>query len=247
MPTTTFDDAFDDENAGANAGTEPMGELVEFPDVTAGGPITIRQQRILDCINEAVESRGYPPTMREIAEKVGLASASAAQYQVRKLAAAGYITVAKNVARGIEVKSPSKPVEAPAPAPTEASRNTAQVPMLGRIAAGGPILAEQHVEDVYPLPRELVGSGELFMLKVVGDSMVEAAICDGDWVVVRQQNTCENGDIVAALLDDEATVKVFKREKDGKVWLMPRNHDYLPIAGNTAQIMGKVVTVLRRV
>jgi len=223
----------------------PMGELVEFPDLAPGGGISVRQQRILDCINEAVAARGYPPSMREIAEKVGLASASAAQYQIRKLAEAGYITVAKNVARGIEVKSPAKSTETPRV--TESSPNTAQVPLLGRIAAGGPILAEQHVEEVYPLPRELVGNGELFMLKVVGDSMVDAAICDGDWVVVRQQNTCENGDIVAALLDDEATVKVFKRDKDGHVWLMPRNRDYTPIAGDNASIMGKVVTVLRRV
>jgi repressor LexA len=122
----------------------------------------------------------------------------------------------------------------------------AYVPLVGQIAAGGPILAEQHVEAVFPLPRDLVGSGDLFMLKVVGDSMVDAAICDGDWVVVRQQSTAENGDIVAALLDDEATVKTFKR-RDGHVWLMPHNPAYAPILGDHATIMGRVVTVLRRV
>ena len=121
----------------------------------------------------------------------------------------------------------------------------AYVPVVGRIAAGGPILAEQDVEAVFPLPRELVGEGELFMLRVVGDSMVDAAICDGDWVVVRQQNSADNGDIVAALLDDEATVKTFKRS-DGHVWLMPHNPAYTPILGDHATVMGKVVTVLRR-
>jgi repressor LexA len=122
----------------------------------------------------------------------------------------------------------------------------AYVPVVGRIAAGGPILAEQEVEAVFPLPRDLVGEGDLFMLKVVGDSMIDAAICDGDWVVVRQQNTADNGDIVAALIDDEATVKTFKR-RDGHVWLMPHNPAYAPILGDHATVMGKVVTVLRRV
>jgi repressor LexA len=123
---------------------------------------------------------------------------------------------------------------------------TVDVPIVGRIAAGGPILAEQATETVFPLPRDLVGQGTLFMLKVVGDSMIDAAICDGDWVVVRQQSTADNGDIVAALLDDEATVKTFKR-RDGHVWLMPHNPAYAPILGDTAQIMGKVVSVLRRI
>ena len=120
------------------------------------------------------------------------------------------------------------------------------MPVVGRIAAGGPILAEQAVEDVFPLPRQLVGEGQLFLLKVVGDSMVDAAICDGDWVVVHQQPTAENGDIVAAMLDNEATVKTFKR-KDGKVWLMPHNPSFDPIDGDHATILGKVTAVLRRV
>ena len=121
----------------------------------------------------------------------------------------------------------------------------AYVPLVGRIAAGGPILAEQEIEAVFPLPRELVGDGELFLLKVVGDSMIDAAICDGDWVVVRQQHDAENGDIVAALIGDEATVKTLKR-RDGHVWLMPHNPAYAPILGDDATIMGKVVSVLRR-
>ena len=130
------------------------------------------------------------------------------------------------------------------PAPASAA-NTVDVPLVGRIAAGGPILAEQSVEDVVTLPRQLTGQGDLFMLTVSGDSMIDAAICDGDLVVVRRQNTAENGDIVAALLDDEATVKTF-RNKDGQVWLMPHNPAYTPIDGTHARIMGKVVSVLRK-
>jgi repressor LexA len=129
--------------------------------------------------------------------------------------------------------------EAAAPRPT-------YVPLVGRIAAGGPVLAEQAVEEVFPLPRELVGEGTLFMLKVAGDSMVDAAICDGDWVVVRQQPTAENGEIVAAMIDGEATVKTYKR-RDGHVWLMPHNEAYEPIPGDDATVLGRVVTVLRRV
>ena len=120
------------------------------------------------------------------------------------------------------------------------------VPVVGRIAAGGPILAEQAVEDVFPLPRQLVGEGQLFLLKVVGDSVVEAAICDGDWVVVRQQSVADNGEIVAAMLDGEATVKTFKR-RDGHVWLLPHNAAYDPIPGDEATILGRVTAVLRRV
>ena len=120
------------------------------------------------------------------------------------------------------------------------------VPVLGRIAAGGPILAEEAIEDVFPLPRELVGEGSLFLLKVVGDSMVDAAICDGDWVVVRQQNVADNGDIVAAMIDGEATVKTFKRTR-GQVWLMPHNPAFDPIDGDHATVLGKVTAVLRRI
>ena len=118
------------------------------------------------------------------------------------------------------------------------------MPVVGRIAAGGPILAEQVVEDVFPLPRQLVGDGDLFLLKVVGDSMIDAAICDGDWVVVRRQPVAENGEIVAAMIDGEATVKTLKRI-DGHVWLMPHNPAYSPIPGDESTILGRVVSVLR--
>ena len=128
----------------------------------------------------------------------------------------------------------------------DARPEASYVPVLGRIAAGVPIMAEESVEDVFPLPRQIVGEGALFLLKVVGDSMVEAAICDGDWVVVRQQPSAENGDIVAAMLDNEATVKTFKRT-DGHVWLLPHNPLFEPIDGDHATILGKVTAVLRRV
>jgi repressor LexA len=122
----------------------------------------------------------------------------------------------------------------------------AYVPVVGRIAAGGPILAEQDIEEVFPLPRAMVGEGTLFMLRVKGESMIEAAICDGDWVVVRQQPTAENGDIVAAMIDGEATVKTFKKTKN-QILLLPHNPAFEPIDGKDATILGKVVTVLRRV
>ena len=133
----------------------------------------------------------------------------------------------------------SGPVRAARPKP-------AYVPLVGRIAAGGPILAEQAIEDVFPLPRELVGEGEVFMLEVKGDSMIDAAICNGDWVVVRQQPVADNGDIVAAMIEGEATVKTFKR-RNGHVWLLPQDQAFEPIDGDQATVLGRVVAVLRRV
>jgi repressor LexA len=126
------------------------------------------------------------------------------------------------------------------------SQAAAFVPLVGRIAAGGPILAEEAIEDIFPLPKQIVGEGTLFLLKVAGDSMINAAIADGDWVVVRQQPVAESGDIVAAMIDGEATVKTFKRA-DGHVWLMPHNPAYTPIPGDSATILGRVVAVLRRI
>jgi repressor LexA len=206
-------------------------------------PLTARQKRILREIQRAVDKRGYPPSVREIGEVVGLTSPSSVNYQLRMLEQKGYLRRDPNRPRAIEVLSPDEPdtIEAndsyPAPA---------YVPVLGQIAAGGPILAEERVETVFPLPTELVGDGDLFLLKVVGESMIEAAICDGDWVVVRRQPEAANGEIVAALLEDEATVKTFKR-RDGHVWLMPHNPAFEPIPGDDAMILGKVVAVLRRV
>ena len=202
-----------------------------------------RQRAILDMIRETTLERGYPPSVREIGESVGLTSPSSVAHQLKNLQRAGYLRIDPNRPRAL-VLSPET-IEHDSFEITESNSSTTNVPVLGRIAAGGPILAEQSVEAVCPLPRDLVGEGDLFSLKVVGDSMVDAAICDGDWVVIRQQANCENGDIVAALIDDEATVKTFKR-RDGHVWLMPHNPAYSPILGDHAQILGKVVSVLRK-
>ncbi|HEX3612922.1 MAG TPA: transcriptional repressor LexA [Sporichthyaceae bacterium] len=229
---------------------EGVGELHSLPD---GPPddhgLTPRQRKVLEVIRDAVERRGYPPSMREIGDAVGLTSTSSVSHQLITLERKGYLRRDPNRPRALEVRLP----EGVAPsldfdeAELRAARPAAAyVPVVGRIAAGGPILAEQAVEAVFPLPRELVGEGTLFMLRVVGDSMVDAAICDGDWVVVRQQSVAEPGEIVAAMLDGEATVKTFKR-RGNKVWLMPHNAAYEPIPGDDAVILGRVVSVLRRI
>jgi repressor LexA len=219
-----------------------------------------RQRTILDMIRTAVAERGYPPSIREIGEAVGLTSPSSVAYQLQVLQEKGYIRRDPHRPRAMEVLNPDSPANAErfvvegddhheepdhSASLADLTSRTTMVPVLGRIAAGGPILAEEAVESVFPLPAELVGEGDLFLLKVVGDSMIDAAICDGDWVVVRSQQTAEVGDIVAALLEDEATVKTFKRS-GGHVWLMPHNPAYEPIPGDDARILGRVVSVLRR-
>jgi len=227
--------------------TARISELPDGPEDHTG--LTPRQQAILRVIRESVEERGYPPSVREIGEGVGLTSPSSVAHQLAALERLGHLRRDPHRPRALMVADPHTFGEEPAvtaATPAGIPTDSVDVPLVGRIAAGGPILAEQAVEAVYPLPRDLVGSGELFMLKVVGDSMIDAAICDGDWVVVRQQATADNGDIVAALIDDEATVKTFKR-RDGHVWLMPHNPAYAPILGDEATIMGKVVSVLRKV
>jgi repressor LexA len=216
-----------------------------FPDLFAPD-LTARQQRILEFIRSWVERYGYPPSVREIGEAVGLVSPSSVAYQLKVLEGKGYLRRDPNRPRAVDVRPPSELMAEDEEAVRSARPAPAFVPVLGRIAAGGPILAEQAVEDVFPLPRELVGEGTLFLLQVKGDSMLDAAICDGDWVVVRQQPTANNGEIVAAMLDGEATVKTYRR-RDGHVWLMPQNPAFEPIAGDEATIMGRVVAVLRRI
>jgi repressor LexA len=272
---------------GTSPGGTPSGSVAELPDRTADGDgLTARQRRILETIRDAVERRGYPPSMREIGEAVGLTSPSSVAHQLTALERKGFLRRDPHRPRAIEVVVPdaasgdvaeresSRPRgrTVPTPGPAEPGRRTpdaaagaaadeadldptgsgdarpapSYVPVVGRIAAGGPVLAEQAVEDVFPLPRQLVGDGQLFLLRVTGDSMVEAAICDGDWVVVRQQPVAENGDIVAAMIDGEATVKTFKR-RDGHVWLLPHNPAFEPIPGDDATVLGRVTAVLRRV
>ena len=214
--------------------------------------LTWRQRKVLQVIRESVQRRGYPPSMREIGEAVGLTSTSSVSYQLSTLQSKGYLRRDAGRPRTVEVRLPGHPAVRPEPdidddSPMDiASQEAAYVPLVGRIAAGGPILAEESIEDIFPLPRQIVGEGNLFLLKVVGDSMINAAIADGDWVVIRQQPVAENGDIVAAMIDGEATVKTFKRSAD-HIWLMPHNPAYTPIPGDEAEILGKVVAVLRRV
>ncbi len=202
-----------------------------------------KQLAILDAIQRSVASRGYPPSMREIGDAVGLSSLSSVTHQLNQLELSGYLRRDPNRPRALEVLIDLQQGEEASDASIQVG-DAAMVPLVGRIAAGIPITAEQQIDEIFPLPRQLVGKGELFMLKVVGESMIDAAICDGDWVVVRQQKTAENGDIVAAMLDDEATVKVF-RQRDGHTWLLPRNSNFEPILGDYAEVLGKVVAVLR--
>jgi repressor LexA len=245
----------------SRSGRVGNGKVSELPD---GPPdatgLTPRQTRVLIAIKDSIEHRGYPPSMREIGEKVGLTSSSSVAHQLRVLEEKGFLKRDPNRPRALEVFLPEVMAARRSMGSTTTDDETSYdetgvgdampaatyVPMLGRIAAGGPILAEETLEDVFPLPKQLVGEGTLFMLEVSGDSMVDAAICNGDYVVVRQEQTAENGDIVAALIDGEATVKTFQR-KDGHVWLLPHNAAYDPIDGTDATILGKVTAVLRRI
>ena len=226
-----------------------------------GKTLTMRQRRVLEVIRASIAERGYPPSMREIGEEVGLSSPSSVQHQLMSLERKGYLRRDPHRPRTIEVVSPDSPgslrgyrggadpddinafdVTGIGDAKPEAS----YVPVVGRIAAGVPLTAEETIEDVFPLPKQIVGEGTLFLLKVAGDSMIDAAICDGDWVVVRQQPVADNGDIVAAMLDGEATVKTYLH-RHFKTWLLPANEAYDPIDGDAATILGKVVAVLRRI
>jgi len=213
--------------------------------------LTPAQRKVFQAVEDFVQCRGHSPSYREIGSAAGLASPSSVSHHLRALERKGYLSRGRGQPRTAVVRSPGRPAvqeagEAPmALTPQEA----ASVPLVGRIAAGNPILANEAPEDIFSLPRQLVGEGTLFMLKVAGDSMIGAAIADGDWVVVRQQPDAENGDIVAATIDGievEGTVKTLKRS-DGHVWLMPHNPAYPPILGDQATIVGKVVAVLRRV
>ncbi|WP_022890870.1 transcriptional repressor LexA [Agromyces italicus] len=210
--------------------------------------LSAKQLAILEAVQRSVASRGYPPSMREIGDAVGLSSLSSVTHQLNQLELAGYLRRDPNRPRALEIliEVPGLDERAPTAGDAAPVGDAAMVPLVGRIAAGVPITAEQQIEEVFPLPRQLVGKGELFILKVVGDSMIDAAICDGDWVVVRSQRTAENGEIVAAMLDGEATVKVF-RQRDGHTWLLPRNSAFEPIVGDHAEVLGKVVSVLRAV
>jgi repressor LexA len=245
-------------------GRKPKGSVPVVIPETPDKPdpdhvLTWRQRKVLQVIRDSVQKRGYPPSMREIGEAVGLTSTSSVSYQLSTLQRKGYLHRDVGRPRTVEVRLPGHPAVRPEQSPAAAaeaevltdgmdiaSQEATYVPLVGRIAAGTPIMADQQVEDIFPLPRQLVGEGSLFMLKVAGDSMINAAIADGDWVVIRQQEDAENGEIVAAMIDGEATVKTLK-QSDGHVWLMPHNPAFTPILGDEATVLGKVVAVLRRV
>ena len=200
--------------------------------------LTERQRQVLAVIQRWAQRHGYSPSTREIADELGLASASTVGRHLRVLEELGFLRRGRTT-KPIDVRMFLNPV------PRQRAEPTVGVPVLGDIAAGAPILAEQNSDEVLPLPRDLVGRGTLFGLRVRGDSMIDAAICDGDIVVVKQQPEGFNGDIVAAMIDDEATVKVYRR-RGGHVVLEPRNPAYPDIDGDSAVVLGKVVSVLRR-
>jgi repressor LexA len=202
--------------------------------------LTERQQQVLDYIRSTVDVRGYPPSVREIGEAVGLSSPSSVHAQLNTLVQAGMIK-----------KDPSKPraimIVDETPAPAVEDRRMRDVPVLGRIAAGTPILAAEHIDEVMPLPTELVGDGPVFLLEVKGDSMVDAGIHEGDLVAIHKQPDARDGEIVACLIDgEEATVKRLQR-KDGKLYLHSENPAYDPMVfSEGVELIGKVVSVLRR-
>jgi repressor LexA len=212
-----------------------------------------RRRAVLQAVRDLTQRNGYPPSLREIGEAAGLTSTSSVSYQMNVLQKLGYVSRAAGQPRTAIVRAADTPAGQEADRDAHAGgEGVAQVPFAGRVAAGIPILPAREDEDAMPLPRQLVGHGDLIMLTVTGDSMIGAAIADGDWVVVRRESDIENGDIVAALIvnettgDSEATVKTF-RKRDGHVWLMPHNPAFTPIPGDNADLVGKVVAVLRRV
>lgn len=207
--------------------------------VDALGP---RQKKVLDFILSTVEARGYPPSVREIADAVGLASPSTVHAHLEALQRKGYIRKDATKPRAIEISY------APGMGPADARSGVRHIPLVGRIAAGSPTLALESIEDVMPLPAAIVGDGEFFMLRVKGESMIEAGIHDGDYVVVRKQSDATPGSIVAALLEDEATIKTLVRDS-GKTLLRAENPAFDPIEVNSenSRILGKVVALLRSI
>ena len=202
--------------------------------------LSSRQQEILDLIGQTVQDRGYPPSVREIGDSLGLRSPSTVHSHLSTLVRLGYLRRDPTKPRAIEVVDRGNAAP-PSNIPVR------DVPLVGRIAAGSPILAEEDIEEVFPLPERLVGSGPVIMLEVHGDSMINAGILNGDYVVVRRQDDATDGEIVAALIEDEATVKRLER-KNGKVILHSENPAYKPMEfGEGVSLVGKVVSVLRSV
>ena len=247
VPTdTTSADTVTGEAAADEAAASDKNER---PRTRRRKSLSDKQVAILEVIQRSITRYGYPPSMREIGDAVGLKSLSSVTHQLNQLELSGYLRRDSGKTRALEILIDIPGVRMATESPADGVApvgDAALVPLVGRIAAGVPITADQQVEEIFPLPRQLVGKGELFMLKVSGESMIDAAICDGDWVVIRTQADADNGDIVAAMLDGEATVKTFRR-RDGHTWLLPRNSAFEPIIGDHATVLGKVVAVLRAV
>jgi len=207
----------------------------------APGDISDRQRQILRVILDTVDRRGYPPSVREIGDGVGLSSPSTVHSHLSTLVEHGYLRRDPSKPRAIEVVNDGRQGDLRR-APVR------DVPLVGRIAAGSPILAEEDIEEIFPLPTELVGNDPVFMLRVSGDSMIDAGIFDGDLVVIRRQPDADDGDLVAALIDgEEATVKRLRRES-GRVILIPENRSYEPMVFESGvEIIGRVIAVLRTV
>lgn len=227
-----------------SASTIPRVTAYNYPDEfehidTSGLPL--RQQQILASIQGWVTRYGYSPSTRQIGDAVGLRSSSSVSKHLTSLEEKGFLRRGTTMARPMDVR-----LFLQQPSARQPADNSVTVPVVGHIAAGIPISAEEQVDDILTLPRELTGRGNVFGLRVRGDSMIDAAICDGDIVVVRQQPEAYSGQIVAAMIDDEATVKVYRR-RNGHVYLEPRNPDYDVIDGDRAVVLGTVVSVLRSV
>lgn len=218
--------------------------------------LTPRQKQILDYIRESVRERGYPPSVREIGDAIGLKSSSSVHSHLTALEKKGYLSRSSSSARALTVNESmlepdvedtgSGEQETLDPEVEEVYRNVVPMPLVGRVAAGTPILAEQNIEETIGLPKQIVGDGNSFLLTVYGESMVDAGILDGDIVVVMEQSTAENGDIVVALIDDEATVKTFYKE-DGRIRLQPQNKSMDPIYADDIKILGKVTALFRTI
>ncbi|WP_432893736.1 transcriptional repressor LexA [Kribbella sp. CA-245084] len=217
-----------------------MTDLDLFGDLDSAA-LPERQQRILVVIRDWVTRHGYPPSSRQIGDAVGLRSSSSVSKHLASLEEKGFLRRSPSVSRPIDVRMFLQETSM-----QSTSDDNVPVPVVGDIAAGTPISAIEHVDDVMQLPRGLTGRGTVFGLRVRGESMIDAAICDGDIVVVRQQSEAHSGQIVAAMIDEEATVKVYRR-RNGHVYLEPRNPAYEVIDGDNASILGVVVSVLRSV
>lgn len=214
----------------------------------SNGEISKRQQQAYDYICTFTASHGYPPSVREIGNAIGLSSPSTVHSHLHKLEKAGYIKRDPNKPRTIEITGPGSESlhqgAVIAQVQQDVDKNTITLPLVGRVAAGSPILAEQNVEEVMTLPTSVVGDQNSFILRVRGESMINAGIFDGDYIVVREQNDAHNGEIVVALIDDSATVKTFYREKD-RIRLQPENDTMEPIYAVNPTILGRVTGLFR--